>query len=544
MENTNYLLSLPYEMRDAIWTFCSTTGDANGLLGCCRQTKDEFTPHCVFPDDIYELDTLKILVDSTYDDGIWLRFDYSWEKDGYTHRAVHAVRDMDDAVAQRLLKISRFKEAVVHLHAPRRGHFVGALFMMLAKVDDGYYMIETMSRDVDPEQSDMGHVKLKFTTESRQPHQSAKEAKNFWECRSPKVLQEAIRKYWHRCGQMPCFYEYFLINVPYFFPHPPVIEYVTWPRRHVHRKEPLGADMMKRLILIHWAAIAREQMLDFLASRPEFQRKIAEVCAKKMTRVRFHERDRDESKHWKPATSRHHWQHLRFDTVSLRVRFQFWLDNIPGPAGGCMDMLRLHRFKTMGTSNANFFAREASERRSLISAATNINARLRMLFNPLVTDDSLRMRESCPHLRAVTWATFSADSSDVHSLRDVWLKHYPNGIRYNWSRHNLVQWRLQWRTRSSRGFPGEISVNGPRNTVQLHVSWECSSCCRDAHKSASELTDASEETCGCPVLVRRKAMDYVQRIVRKGCGYKPWGYADLTSFYHSWSGLGLSEGYL
>ncbi|KAM0342816.1 hypothetical protein ACHAPU_009180 [Fusarium lateritium] len=227
-----------------------------------------------------------------------------------------------------------------------------------------------MSRDVDPEQSDMGHVKLKFTSENRQPHQTAKEARSFWECRSPKVLQEASRKYFERCGQMPCFYEYFLINVPYFFPHPPVIEYVTWPRRHVHRKEPLDADMVRRLI----------------------------------------------------------------------------------------------------------------------------------------TEDVLGVRESCPHLRAVTWATASADSSDEHSPRDTWLKHYRNGIRYNWNRGNLVQWRLQWRTRSAKDFLGENPFPDLRNAVRLCSSWECSSCCDEAYKSVSELANASEETCDRPVLPRKKQM--------------------------------------
>ncbi|KAF4989640.1 hypothetical protein FGRMN_8998 [Fusarium graminum] len=485
MENTNHLLSLPYEIRDTIWTFCSTTGDANGLLGCCRQTKNEFTPHCVFPDDVYELETLKILVDSTYDDGIWLKFDYSWERDGYTHRAVHAVHDMDDAVAQKLLKISQFKEAVVRLHAPRRGHFVGALFTMLTKVDDAYYMIETMSRDVDPEQSDMGHVKLKFTTETRQPHQTTKEAKNFWECRSPKVLQEAIRKYWHRCGQMPCFYEYFLINKPYFFSRPPVIEYVTWPQRHIHRKEPLNAYMVRQLRIHSRTRRTRAKVLEFMASRSNFQRNIAALCAKKMTKSRWEERKmyqgRDETENWLPETPKTHWYHINYDTTNLKGRFQFWLDNIPGPVGGCMDMLRLHRFKTMYTSNANFFAREAvSNHRGLICATNDINKRLRTLFNPLATEHALRSRDSCPHIRAVAWATSSVDPSDECCLRDTWLKHYPNGIRYNWNRRNLVQWRLQWKTAKDYD---KSDYDHPPNTVHLYLWWECLSCCRDAHWS-------------------------------------------------------------
>lgn len=139
MNKPTHLLSLPFELREMIWTFCSSDQNSNGLLRCCHRTRDEFSPNCRLTEDVEKLRTLQIWVDSTYEDGIWLKFDYTWGKDGYTHRAISQVRDMDDPIVQMFLKVRQVDKIVVNLHAPRRGYFVGALFMMLAKASDAFF---------------------------------------------------------------------------------------------------------------------------------------------------------------------------------------------------------------------------------------------------------------------------------------------------------------------------------------------------------------------------------------------------------------------
>ncbi|KAG8354871.1 hypothetical protein FVEN_g7188 [Fusarium venenatum] len=156
---------------------------------------------------------------------------------------------MSDPIIQTILKIRQVNKIILNLHAPRRGYFVGALFLMLTKANDVYCFMSNMMRDiiVDQLDLDLGYAEINFLIESRQPGQTANEAKNFWECRLPKALQEPIRKYWSGTGQMPSFYEYFLISHPWEFLRPPVINYMTWPRKHVHRHDPFTTEMVQNL---------------------------------------------------------------------------------------------------------------------------------------------------------------------------------------------------------------------------------------------------------------------------------------------------------
>ncbi|SPJ75228.1 uncharacterized protein FTOL_04959 [Fusarium torulosum] len=332
MEHPKRLLSFPYELRDIIWVCCSATGDADGLLGCCHQTKDEFTRYCVLPKDVYQLDKLKILVDSTYDHGIWLKFDYTWQQNGHTGRAVSAVRDMGEPIVRRVVKMIKVKEIIVHFHAPRRGHFVGALLMMLAKANDAYLIINIMSQLRKFNRDYPGRIAIKFSAEMVQPGQSTKEAKNFWECRAPKVLEDPMRKYLSRPGQMPCFYEYFWHSPR--FPSVPEIEYERWPRRHVHRAYKMPAPE------------------DLLPGDVE----------------------------WYPTLLPDLQKHINYDSVSLVSRYFFLLDNLAGPVGGCLDMLCLHRFKTMDALGVNFFARAITKAgkgdAGLIGASSKVTRQL------------------------------------------------------------------------------------------------------------------------------------------------------------------------
>ncbi|KAJ4210442.1 hypothetical protein NW767_000715 [Fusarium falciforme] len=472
MEHQGYLLHLPFELRDMIWASSATTGDANGLMRCCRQTRDEFSRHCNLPNGITKLVKLSIWVDSTYIHGSWIKFEYSWKANGHTYRAIETVHDLDDPIAQRLLEMTHAEEIVVHFQAPRRGHFVGALLMILAKADDVYHLISNMSKSVNS--TDPSNITIRFSTEPVQPGQSEKEAKNFWECRAPKVLQESIRKRFFISDYlMPCFYEYFLINHPVKFAHPPKIEFFTWPRPHVHVR--LTEKRCPEDVEFIVQEIGQKRCLKYLDKFRNLRDQYATFSAKMMTDMRIRlEYD----------PSRDGWEANDYGAANLKYRFHFLLDNVAGPVGSCLDMLRLHRFKTMGASEANFFARHEQmalkKFASLSGAASEITNLLKILFNPFAFEHVRKLRTKCPHLSAVSWATDpSAETSPrEYCPRSAWLEHYPNGIRYSWNGRNLAEWRFQWKA---------LPCHDPSEPVGwLYRWWDCLACCEDSGTAMNE----------------------------------------------------------
>ncbi|KAM0555682.1 hypothetical protein ACHAO7_003314 [Fusarium culmorum] len=414
---------------------------------------------------------------------------------------------MSDPIIRTFLKIRQVNKIILDLQVPRRGYFVGTLFMMLAKVNDVYCLMSNMMRDIIMEQPDpdLGHVEINFLTESRQPGQTANEAKNSWECRSPKVLQEPIRKYWSRAGQMPCFYEYFLISHPWEFPRPPVI-------------------ISKEII---W----KQATHSFPLKRFNIQQQIAVWSAESMTRARWN--GKRTKFDYDSLTIEPHWEHVYYDGENLMSRFQFWLDNLPGPTGGHMDMLRLHRFKTMDKYGAGIFARQNQnypKSGGPYGASTEINRRLATLFDPFAASHIIEMRDSCPHFRAVKWATASLSKHTKQMSDEARLKFYPQGIRYYWDSRNLIEWRLHWTTRNySLLEKFDNSLYGCNN-VLLHQWWECAASYRDSWAVLNELALPVEREAlqwaiksfpnhpadiERPVLVRRDRDEYIVRVARK-----------------------------
>ncbi|EMT60291.1 hypothetical protein FOC4_g10011558 [Fusarium odoratissimum] len=120
------------------------------------------------------------------------------------------------------------------------------------------------------------------------------------------------------------------------------------------------------------------------------------------------------------------------DNINKLQKYQFLLDNSVGPVGDCMDMLRLHCFKTMFSSRSNYFNRHewvaGRDSGGLARASSKINRRLRALFDPYASGEVLRLRQTCSHLGAVPWATASSQISPGSHSPSLWLEHYPNGI--------------------------------------------------------------------------------------------------------------------
>ncbi|KAF5554800.1 2-polyprenyl-6-methoxyphenol hydroxylase [Fusarium mexicanum] len=142
------------------------------------------------------------------------------------------------------------------------------------------------------------------------------------------------------------------------------------------------------------------------------------------------------------------WEHINYHTKSIRAKYQFLLDNLVGPVGGCMDMLCLHRSKTMFSSRMNYFSLHewvaGRDSGGLAGASSKINRRLRALFDPYATEEVLRLRQTCSHLHAVPWATASSRIPLKSRSSSHWLEHYPNGIRYHWNGRSLVERNFRW----------------------------------------------------------------------------------------------------
>jgi len=214
---------------------------------------------------------------------------------------------------------------------------------------------------------------------------------------------------------MPCFYEYFLISHPCILLHPPTINYLTWPRRHVHKKyshdtesarfshvlSVRGSHGTRGLSTQDAIAFIKRIKVPGLPGRFVHQERIAEFAAVAMTVPRCDSDPiadpngvlRDE----RHCQSSNHWPHIYYDKQNLMSRFQFCLDNLPGPIGGQMDMLRLHRFRTMNKCTHNFFARQTNKFANwggLYGAATEMSRRLATLFDPFATSHVIKLRQS------------------------------------------------------------------------------------------------------------------------------------------------------
>ncbi|CZR36885.1 uncharacterized protein FPRO_02855 [Fusarium proliferatum ET1] len=121
----------------------------------------------------------------------------------------------------------------------------------------------------------------------------------------------------------------------------------------------------------------------------------------------------------------------------------------------------------------------------LAGASSKINRYLRSLFDPYATEEALRLRQTCSHLRAVLWATASPTIALESRSSSLWLDHYPNGIRYHWNGTSLVEWNFRWEAKKY-----QLRI-GPRwredMVARLGRWWECMGCCQGSLHCMSEL---------------------------------------------------------
>ncbi|KAF5564513.1 hypothetical protein FPHYL_4698 [Fusarium phyllophilum] len=376
------------------------------------------------------------------------KFDYYWKQNDHIRHTVSAIQDMSDPMVLRLGKMRNIDDIVVVLRAPRRGYFVGAFMIMFAKMDDVYAYICIRSRfRKDKGWPSDAKITIRFTTEGVQSSQSTREAKNFWECRATKILEDPLRKHITDRAQMPYFYEYFLIFWAKL-PSVPTILHDKAVQSHGHR----GYQLPARNTM---PDCTRKKYKETLLN---FQKNIAAYAARMLV-----EEDIDIfDPKWSDnlgAPDQLAWEHINYHTRSIKARYQFLLDNLIGPVGGCMDMLRLHRFKTMFSSRSNYFNRHewvaGRDSGGLAGASSKINRRLRALFDPYATEEVLRLRQTCSHLRAVPWATASSEIPPESRSSSLWLEDYPNGIRYHWNGRSLVEWNFRWEAKKHQDYDSD-----------------------------------------------------------------------------------------
>ncbi|KAH7206473.1 hypothetical protein DER44DRAFT_745937 [Fusarium oxysporum] len=144
--------------------------------------------------------------------------------------------------------------------------------------------------------------------------------------------------------KMPYFYEYFLVFWARL-PSVPTIVYDKLVRSHGHRGYQLP---------IH-NSIPGYMRKQFKETLPNFQKNIATYAAKMLVEdVGLVDLEWSDNL---AAPDELAWEHINYHTKSIRARYQFLLDNSVGPVGDCMDMLRLHCFRTMFSSRSNYFNR-------------------------------------------------------------------------------------------------------------------------------------------------------------------------------------------
>lgn len=494
MADLNTFTGIPAEVRDRILFFAASAGRCEGLLGTSQLLRNESLPHFSLPEDCRELRKLRIWVDSSYANGDWLELEYSWNVGKFYYHATKIIKDMDDPVISRLRRIKKVDEVVITLEAPRRGHFVGALLMMLVKCHDAYNLLDAINERPRFE----GSLTICFTTERVRPGQSLKEAKPFWECRSTEVLQNAVRRHFYR-GPTPMYYEYFLVNNPLIFITPPIFRFNIWPRPQASSLvDYSGRRVVRRSA---FEIVDRQncgnQQHRFGGSSPRDI--IAEESTKYFTEVEPWSFDFSNV-----SRSRHVWEMISADFTILYSTLQFLVDTVDGPRGGPLDMLRLHRFKTMFGSRLNFFAvnqarsKVLRNEQGLLGAAAEINERMRTLFNPLAPDEIRRLRSKCPHLARVEWSQNLVRPSELTSKSPAttWLEFYPQGISYrfaggsrSYQRGSIGGWRHRW-TITSKHVEG---APWARIWTRLYQWWDCRCCCHDAqHHVWETLTSYAE----------------------------------------------------
>lgn len=493
MANPTSLLNLPAEVREIVWFFAAGAGKCEGLLQTCRQVRGESLSHFTIPDEIFELQSLRIWVEPSYVDGGWLELEYSWNLGGLPYHTTKVVKDMDDPVVLRLKKIKKVSQVVIILEAPKRGYFLAAFLMMLVKCNDAYRLIEAMSDGP----RFYGSLTLWFSTEGTNSTTTPTGSKPFWECRSPEMVNDVERRNFYS-GPTPFYYEYFLVNNPISFANTPKIKFNIFPRPHISSLRTYKGHASSRGLVFNMQGHGVKQYhpLDRLSDATSPRNIIADVSAGLMTYRRYYDFDLTSA-----PLARHVWEAISADFSMVNTSLQFLIDTLIGPTGGALDMLRLHRFKTMDGSEENYFAQAHSvgltRRYGLLGAIAEVNCRMRTLFNPLAPYSTRYYRSLCEHLAQVEWSENMLRPSEMKQTcpPEAWLKFYPNGISYRyrsirfWCRSDsLISWRYQNRRRLRETW----FRSGHKAWQALHQWWDCMACCRRANSTWDALSTPVE----------------------------------------------------
>lgn len=561
------LLGLPAELRDQIWEYAAANGAWLDLTPCCKQIYKEMSEHVEFPDDVTSLERVVFKIDSSYIRGAWMEVQCVW-RDGKKVRALQRpIQHMQDLFLKRVSSCKPVRHIDIRLIAPADGHFFGAFLMMLTKAMDLSHTLHHKTRwrvfsfpdgyspplllDSDnPEESDDGlspgpldsdedeeehkvywatsALHLIFETKAQKADQAP--GPSFWECRFEHELLDNLREFALKDRGKPSYcYEYFLAidwdgspfkrfaaAAPSTIVLPPSIRgasSVLMDESSISTIKDLSTEQQMNERLRIWESRRDTAAYD-----------MAEWISFRYLNVRPSRQGRygPKSDAWRLRAVDRMFHFAVCDVEILTKNLFACIDHHAGPAGGPLDMLRLHRFKiarlriTDGTRLGEIYRRSEWYRGTgrWERAQLDLNMAFLELFNPLAPKEIRLLRYECKHLAAIPWPMemplkdlSSDDISEIgrhrtgHCPSRLWIESYPNGIRYGkmHTEHSsseshsdtesfwLATWRNKWeilKRESPSEYPNErrgaIERKHAPDTAWVGRRWECLMCCHDA----------------------------------------------------------------
>lgn len=361
------LLALPRELRDQIWENAAANGAWTSLLPCCSQIREELSDYCYIPDDINSLEHVVITVDSTDIGGVWLKVQCVWRVKRRVRAFSTTVELVNghptictDPFRRRLKKISRVANIEVKFIAPTSGHFLGAFLVMFFKTYDVDYLIEQWRKDRN--RSGTGNfaaLTVVFETEVDAGGESSETS--FWECRfEAELLDDRYCFTPTYTGRMPYCYEYFLAwewqplnDIPSETQHislPPSLpgsSSTLMDERYRAIIEDLPDTHLKDMRLRTWESRRSTAAYDYAAGvskwTPTARRNYIPVYTSK-------------GDTWIEIVIGQISEDIRHYIGQLGVFLEMITYHHDGPAGGPLDMLRLHWLKSTEGSSTNYIA--------------------------------------------------------------------------------------------------------------------------------------------------------------------------------------------
>lgn len=515
------LLVLPGEVRNKIWEYAAANGAWATLMSSCRQFCEEISWLCDLPDDLEHLEQLTIVIDSNYVRGVWLEARCEWFDGDRARVLSKPVQDLDDPWMTHIGNIPSIRHIQVRVVAPKNGQFFGAFMMLFAKSSDvsNWILPWREHLGVHDDDSELSSLRIVFETESSTPE--APRASSFWTCRWEEELLDNLRRVAFKDhGKPPYCYEYFLIFFSTLGGTGSPVEIVL--DDSIQRDNSTLIDGPYRRIIedLPEPSLCKQRLQAWESHRPTTVRNFTSWVSRwGMRQVIRNSPNALDGNGWVEIVAAHIFAIIACEHDNISYHLSIYLDHHTGPPGGPMDMLRLHRFKTLHRSRSNFFACLSNPRTRSRPVTTmredldEVTHRFYQLFNPLAPKQIRDLRHTCKHFQSIDWPMAAPEQEQntetccelsqlghmpslepARCSRSLWIESYPNGVSYGQGPcagsaqggrgNSLASWRNKWELYSHP----EVEEDWVRRT------WECLMCCDDAAPAWMELCTMRHKT--------------------------------------------------